>query len=236
MIRVAIVEDDNNYHQKYQELLKKYAEQNNVEFNIVDFYNGIDFLETFKGCYDLIIMDIELPGLNGIKTCESLRKIDPYVPIIVISYSSQYAVDGYLFNAIGYIVKPITEYDFFFTLNRSMKNIEENNNFSINITTKQMVRNIRISDIYFIEVSSHMLKIKTITEEIVIRDKIKKYEDLLKNHKFNRCDNSYLVNLRYCNDVDLKNNIIRINGETITISRSRKKMFLDDLVNYLGEK
>mgnify|MGYP002515621094 CR=1 FL=1 len=236
MIRVAIVEDDKKYHEICQKLLKQIGEKKKDSFAISDFYNGLDFLETFKANFDLIIIDIEMPQINGLEVSESVRKIDQFVPIIIISHSAQYADKGYKFNAFGYIVKPISEYDFAFVMDKAIRVIKNENKHYIVISNKSTIRKIDIDEIRHIEVSSHILKIKTANDVISIRDKIKKYEEILKQYHFVRCDNSYLVNLKYCSNVNLKDNTVKVDDEVLPISRSKKKAFLDNLTNYIGDE
>lgn len=234
-IKVCIIEDDEKYHKIVKDLIKKYGMKNNVNFNVEEFYNGIDFLETYKGNYDFIIMDIEMPQLNGIQICEELRKNDPFVPVIIISHSSQYAVKGYSVNAYGYVLKPIEEFDFHFLIDKVLAYIKEKEKNYIVLSTKTMMKKIDINDIYYLEVSSHVLRFKTRNDDIQIRAKIKDYEEKLLKYGFVRCDNSYLVNLKYCSNVNISESTININGEIITISRPKKKTFLEALTKYIGD-
>ena len=227
--------DDTRHFKIGNEFVKKYGMKNNVNFNVEEFYNGIDFLETYKGNYDFIIMDIEMPQLNGIEICEELRKNDPFVPVIIISHSSQYAVKGYSVNAYGYVLKPIEEFDFHFLIDKVLAYIKEKEKNYIVLSTKTMMKKIDINDIYYLEVSSHVLRFKTRNDDIQIRAKIKDYEEKLLKYGFVRCDNSYLVNLKYCSNVNISESTINIYGEIITISRPKKKTFLEALTKYIGD-
>ena len=67
MINIAIVEDE----KKYQELLISYFDNftssKGEKFHIVCFDNPVDFLTGYKSNYDIVLIDIELPDLNGIE-------------------------------------------------------------------------------------------------------------------------------------------------------------------------
>ena len=235
MIRIAIVEDDEKYHSICHKLLTDFDNQKKLGFVIHDFYSGFAFLENFKGNFDLVIMDVEMPQIDGLEVSRQIREIDKYVPIIIISHSAQYAIKGYKINAFGYIVKPIQEYDFTFVIEKAIKYIASENKNYIVVSSKSMIKKIDIDDICYIEVSSHILKIVTTNEEILIRDRIKKYDDILKDYCFARCDNSYLVNLKYCTNVDLKNCTVSIKNIVLPISRAKKKSFLEALTKYIGD-
>ncbi len=120
-------------------------------------------------------------------------------------------------------------------IEKAIKYIASENKNYIVVSSKSMIKKIDIDDICYIEVSSHILKIVTTNEEILIRDRIKKYDDILKDYCFARCDNSYLVNLRYCTNVDLKNSTVSIKNIVLPISRAKKKSFLEALTKYIGD-
>ena len=235
MIKIAIVEDDEKYHVVCHDLLIKYAENNKLEFDIHNFYTGFAFLDNFKGNYDLIIMDVEMPQIDGLEVSKLIREIDKDIPIIIISHSAQYAVKGYKVDAFGYIVKPIQEYDFDFIINKAINYIASEKKSFILVSSKSMIKKIDIDEIYYIEVNAHILKIVTSSGDIQVRDRIKKYEEILKKHNFERCDNSYLANLKYCSNVDIKNNTVNIKNTVLPISRSKKKSFLEALTKYIGD-
>lgn len=235
MIRIAIVEDDEKYHNICHKLLLDYVKEKEIKFHIQDFYNGFSFLDTYKGDFDLIIMDVEMPQIDGLEVSKQIRDIDKNVPIIIISHSSQYAIKGYKINAFGYVMKPIQTYDFYYVIEKAIKYISNEGNNFIVISSKSLIKKINTNDILYIEVNAHILNIITISEQLSIRDKIKKYEDILKEHNFVRCDNSYLVNLKYCENVDLTNNTLKVANYTLPISRSKKKNFLEELTKYIGE-
>lgn len=65
--------------------------------------------------------------------------------------------------------------------------------------------------------------------------KLKIMKKKLIKYGFVRCDNSYLVNLKYCSNVNISESTININGEKITISRPKKKAFLEALTKYIGD-
>lgn len=235
MIKIAIIEDDQEYHNICHQLLLEYKKDNEIDFIIHDFYNGISFLDAYKDNFDLIIMDIEMPQMNGLEVSKQIRKIDKSVPIIIISHSSQYAINGYLINAFGYVLKPIQPYDFYYVIEKAINYITNQSKDFIVISSKSLLKKINVTDILYIEIDAHILNIVTINENISIRESIKKYEEILKKYNFVRCNNSYLVNLKYCESVDFKNNILKIYNCYIPISRSKKKLFLEELTKYIGK-
>ena len=127
-------------------------------------------------------------------------------------------------------------FDFYFLLDKVINRISENEKDYLVISNKSRLKRIDTDDILYLEVSSHTIKIKTKEERIEVRGKIKDYEKKLSSDFFFRCSNSFLVNLKYCRNVNIGESTITIGDKIISISRPKKKEFLDFLAGYLKEE
>ena len=114
MIKVAIVEDEMKEREKLRSYFEKLEKEIGTLYLLSFFSDGDKFLFDFHyGLYDLVLMDIELSGKdNGITVSEKLRKIDTDVILVFMTNLAQYAIEGYKVNAVDYIVKPISYFDF----------------------------------------------------------------------------------------------------------------------------
>ena len=76
---------------------------------VVDTYtSGVKLLNAIEGIhYDLVILDIEMPELNGIDTAKHLRKIEEKTAIVFLTSHMEYALEGYEVNALRYLTKPV---------------------------------------------------------------------------------------------------------------------------------
>ncbi len=63
--------------------------------------------------FDIIILDMLMKPLNGIETARLIRKYDSEVPILIVTGTVEYAMDGYQVNAYRYILKPVDKAYFF---------------------------------------------------------------------------------------------------------------------------
>ena len=64
MLKIAILEDNTDQTKRLVEHLTKYGQENNVSFEISDFTNGLSFIQDFSPHWDIIFLDIEMPGLH----------------------------------------------------------------------------------------------------------------------------------------------------------------------------
>ncbi len=103
-MRIAIVEDEESATQELRVLFARYGKENNMEFSLDTFPDALKFLASYRADYDLVMLDIEMPFMNGMEGAEKLRKLDPYVPIVFVTNMRRYAVAGYKVNAIDFIM------------------------------------------------------------------------------------------------------------------------------------
>ena len=233
MIKAAIVEDDPRHVQNLEEYLKKYGEDHKTEFSVTVFGNGIDFLSRYDLSTDIVFMDIRMPHMNGMDCAKRLREMDAEVFLIFVTDMVQYAVHGYEVEAIGYMVKPIKYFPFSILLDKVLSRIESQEKNDILVTTKDYSRRIPLRDLCFVEISDHYLVYHTSSGEVREIGKMKDMEDKLSGHGFFRVSNSHLVNLRHVEGVE--EDAALVNGETVFISRRRKKEFLEALNDYMKE-
>ena len=108
MFRIAIVEDRPNDAERLQVALSQYAQDKQIEISCTVWGSAEAFLDQYKHQYEIIFMDIRLPGMDGMRAARHLREMDHTVLLVFLTTLAQYAVEGYEVEAIDYIIKPIT--------------------------------------------------------------------------------------------------------------------------------
>lgn len=150
---------------------------------------------------DLLFLDIEMPRLNGIDFIKSLA--NPPAIILTTAYRD-YALESYEINVIDYLLKPISFSRFFKAITKYLKTSTENTTAEIsNPTTKlsgsiyvySNKKNIKVyfDEILYIESIKDYVRIHTTKKNIISKDTISRYEELLPNSFF-RIHRSYIVN------------------------------------------
>ena len=74
MIRVAVMDDEPEVRERICLMTERVAAEAGEPVEIVSFENGLSFLGRYEKDFDLILMDIEMPGMNGMETAKALRK------------------------------------------------------------------------------------------------------------------------------------------------------------------
>ena len=232
-ISVAIVDDDNSVVDTLKSYLKKFsAEQGgNVTFQITEYNEGMDFITSYRANFDIVLMDIDMPKLDGMKTAEKLRAVDSFVVIIFVTNLSQFAVKGYEVGAQDFLVKPVSYANFALKIHRAVERLKLSKNEKIQIGEENGVHVVPSRSIKYVEIMGHSLIYHTAFGDIKSYGSLKKTEQIL-GKGFVRCNNCYLVNLAYVQEV--RDFVAVVDGKELVISRPRKKEFLKMLADYYG--
>jgi two-component system, LytTR family, response regulator len=191
------------------------------------FTNPIEALAYLQNqSVDLVFLDIEMEELSGL---QFLQMIPAEISVIIVSAYSQYAIDGYEYDAVGYLLKPVV-YEKFYALSQKVSRLklekrkpqktEISSGFSKYLFIKDdnvMVR-VDTSDILFVEGMRNYLSIHTSAKKYVTYSSMKSIEDLLSPDMFFRIQKSFIVALDKIDKIErnriyIKDKIIPI-GET----------------------
>ncbi len=233
MIHVAIVDDLEEERENLKQALDYVSSQRGVDFCIDEYPSAEAFFFSFKCQFDLIFLDIEMPGEDGISAAHRLRAIDSNVLLIFETKMAQFVLKGYEVDALDFLIKPIQKEEFLLKMSRPLNRLNRNKNSSILININGDMRSIRCESIYYISVNDHYVTYHTnegdLDEYISLGSALKK----VSQEKFIYASRQAIVNLRYVeaikgSECHLKNDI------KIEISRSQKKNFVKSFAVFLG--
>ena len=232
MIRVAIVEDENQWAETLTSYLGRYSSENKTPFEIVRFANADSFLDGYRAEYDIVFMDIGLPGTSGMEAAKKLREKDKSVALVFVTNMMQFAVGGYEVDAIDFIVKPMSYFTFAVKLKRVMDKIASKKETVLPIKTDTGTVNISSSELKYVEIMKHYAVWHTTDGNHRSRGALKDIEPLLTGCDFVRCNNCYLVNLKFVKGIS--GYTVNVGGEELLISHPKRRDFVRAVNNYLG--
>lgn len=232
MYHIAIVEDEAEFSAQLQEYLKKYQEENDVRFKVSVFSDGAEILEDYQQLYDIILLDIEMPRVNGMDAAEQIRKMDSDVTLMFITNMASYAIRGYEVGALDFVMKPINFYTFSMKLTRVLKRTKQKEQQQILLTLPDGVKKFGVNQIYYVEVQNRMLHYHTDAGEYVVRGTMQSVEQMLLPYPFIKCNHWYIVNLKHVSEV--RKNTAVVGGQELEVSRRNRTAFLKALTEYMG--
>ena len=170
---------------------------------------------------DLLLLDIEMPGMSGIELIKNLGKKSPF--IIFTTAKTNYAVDAFELNVVDYLVKPIELPRFLKAIDR-VKEATESEREQIEVKDKEFVfirdsgilKRITADEILYLEAMGDYVKVFTPQKFHIVHATLKSIEDKLPSLKFMRVHRSYIVAL---NKIDyIEEGVISINGTAIPVA------------------
>jgi len=170
---------------------------------------------------DLLLLDIEMPGMTGIELTKNLGKRSPF--IIFTTGKTDYAIDAFELNVIDYLVKPVEPGRFIKAVDRVKEAIESNKE-QVEVKDKEFVfvrdngilKRINADDILYLEAMGDYVKVFTTQKFHIVHATLKSIEEKLPSSKFMRVHRSYIVAL---NKIDfIEEGVININGTPVPVA------------------
>ena len=234
MIHIAICDDEEKFVCHMTALIRRDAAENSEEIKITAYYDGLELIEKYDITIDLIFLDIQMKLVDGLHAAERVRRLDGNVGIIFLTTLIQYGLEGYKYQAIDYIIKPMkyvrlkSELDGFI----ARRCLEKNP--SIYISNDSGKYKVLLNTLRYVETFNRNLMVHAEQENIICYKSMKEMTQELSAYHFVRCHSSYLVNLAYVKGVK-KLEITLITGETLPISQPKRKEFMEQLTEYWGD-
>ena len=235
MRNIAIVEDDNGDAKLLVSYIERYAAASGQDFKVWRFTNAADFLADYKDIYAVVFFDIQMPKMNGMDGAEELRKTDKTVSIIFITNLVQFAQKGYEVDAVGFLVKPVSYYDFSLKFRKALDLYVMNEEHCITVSRAGGLCRISTDKLMYVEIINHRLYYHLVDEVIEMTGVLSNVERDLAAYGFLRCNKCYLVNPKFI--VNVKGSDVEVGNRTLQISRPRRAAFLAELADwYAGAK
>lgn len=217
MYRAAIVDDRAEDLGFVENVLRKWADERKISLKIQLFPSAESFLFEFaeEKNFDILLLDIEMPGMDGVTMAKKIRKINETVQIIFISGYSDYISEGYEVSALHYLLKPVREEKLFEVLDRALNKIEKNEGFLELKASGELLR-IPYHEIKYIDVYQNYVTVHA-KEEYSLKRSL---SDLLKelDERFYKAGRSLAVNLDYVRRVS-KTEIKLSDGSVLPLPR-----------------
>lgn len=234
MYQILIVEDESAAAETLRDCIERYGREHGEQFQVSWLASAVDLDVDAPSGADLIFMDIDLPGVNGLNTAIELRRHDRATPLIFVTNLAQYAVRGYQADALDFIVKPFTYGAFAMRMDRAMEVMRRAARRSITVRSHDGLRIIAISDLVFIDVSGHNL-IYHLADggTFSVRDSLSHAIEGLGGPPFLRISSGCVINMGHVRGVH-DAEVTLSTGEKVWISRANKRRCLEEVSRFLG--
>lgn len=201
MLKTAFCDDDSAALHEIRILLDQYRAERNHEIECAFFQSPLELLAEIEhgARYDILFLDVMMPGESGIRAAAEVRRYDSCVKIIFLSSSSEYAVQSYTVGAFFYQLKPIWRESFFRLMDSAIADCEKEQENSLILQCKSGVTRIELRQLEYCEVVHRTLffhlrsgrVLESIGSMDALCQRLSGCENFLRPHR------SYLINLDY---------------------------------------
>lgn len=226
MLRIAICEDEEKYLELEKNIVSTYLKQKGLSYNVKGFSSCESLLEdkVQLEMFDLIILDVEMKGIDGISAAKIIREKNDEVQIAFVSAHMNYSTDGYHVRAIRYILKNKDDLEKYLQecLDRVLETIDQNEReLTFDFTIGK--RTLKVSDVVYLRSSGNYTVFEVSFESketYLLRSTLKKMTELMHAFDFVSVSSKETVNLCHIKSMS-RYSIVLDNGKVISISQKK---------------
>jgi len=236
VVTIGLCDDDKRELAFAEKAVNAYFSTHGKEVEIHKFDKPSDFLDSLsKTSYEVVLLDICMPGLTGIDVAREIRGSGTECSVIFLTTSREYAVEAFEVNAVQYLIKPYTQKSFDEALDKAFKNSAKSERYIVK-KVDGVMRRFSVDKIVLIESDKHYVEIITADGEVCrIRATIEDlFSDLQGFGNFAQPHKSYLVNMQYVKSVSSDG--VVVGDRTVPVSKGKYAEFKAEYVRFVFDK
>lgn len=227
-INIAVCDDSKETCAQVEKVLDAILRQKDIQHEIDVFYTGEGLCrELSRTSYDLIFLDIELPGMNGVETGKYIRNTvnDEKVQIAYISSKQGYAMELFDVRPIDFLIKPLSRDRLESIINKYVRITSPNQDRFTYKKSYDFYR-VKLSDVLFFKSDGRKVIIVMLNGKDEFYDTLNNVYSRVKNNKFLYVHKSVIVNYNFIKKYTYSR-VTMINGEEFKVSQSRQTIIRD---------
>ena len=225
MLSIAICDDDIQLTGSMERLVEKIAKRNFVDTDIEVFWDGKSLADAViaGNRFDIIYLDIEMSGEDGISAAKRIRQYDKNALIIYVTSHENHMKESFDVRPFQFLVKPVNEEQMEICFKAAYEDINSGD-FYFRCGYQRMNHKVPVRDILYFESKKRKVFIVTEKETFELYGKLNEIENSMKNCKvsFLRVHQSFLVNYKHVKGQSY-DYVVMDNGKEIPISEDRRK-------------
>lgn len=238
MLHIAICDDDALMISKVEELVKVFFRTHCIDIKVQSYQSSENLMYDLRDgfYYDLLLLDIEMPGIDGMGLAKSIHDNMPSARIIFITSHLEYAIEAYEFSIFRYIPKDRIDEKLSAALEDFYKLYRLERNEFYTIQVKNRIEQIAYRDIlYILKDGKYAVFYLTGGETKSVRRTLAQVFEKLGKEYFCFADRGCIVNLANVMGMD-ENGILLPNDQHITISRVNIPEFKTTMLRFWGKQ
>lgn len=219
-MRILICDDDKDMTTQLQRYIMNFFKSRKLESPKICCYHSGEALLSDAGSKDIVFLDIEMPGLNGIYVGKELKEKNQNTIIFIITSYVEYLDDAMRFHVFRYLSKPLDKQRLFQNMKDAIQ-LYNSTNIKMPIETKEGIYTCTASEIILIEAMKRTITIHTLSRDFVAKQNMEYWNKTLNMPCFFRTHRSFIINMKYVTDFD--HSLIHLYNDQYTAYLTKRK-------------
>jgi len=217
-LNCAIIDDNSTDARYISGIVKHWSVVADHTVRINEFGSAEEFLFQYEDekDYDILLLDIEMGGMNGVELAKKIRKDNVTVQMIFITGFPDFIAEGYEVSALHYLMKPVDTEKLCGVLDKAVCNLGKYER-RLCVTFDRQTVFVPLRQIMYIEAQKQYVQIYTADTDYRMKESLSNVEKQVDEYIL-KCHRSFLVNLRYVAQIK-SNCVVLKNGVEVPISR-----------------
>lgn len=233
MLKIGLCDDSAEARFTLRALLERRLEETGREPTCYEFSSGEGVLQWLKKHpqeLDVLFLDIEMPGINGMETAHRIRQTDADLMLIFVTGFADYVFDGYAVGALDYIVKPVHPDKLDAVVKRMLGVLELRAPDTYSFKNTEGMFRVPRRDIHYLQSEGRQVHLVTAAHTYTFYEKLDAVQAEL-GDAFVRIHQRYLVR---CGAVDsFTGDHVTVGGRTLPVSRSQRPLVMEAIADHL---
>lgn len=231
-LKIAICDDEAGQREYLRDVVTAWAKKNRHGADVREYESAKSFLFDYgeEKDFDILLLDIEMPEINGIELAKTVRAENSTVQIVFVTGYYEYFSDGFDVSALHYLIKPVNEGRLCPVLDKAVSNLAYRQR-SVLLSTSEGDVKISIGDIMYLESEGVYVVVHAVNQKYRVRNTLAKLSQQL-DGTFFKVHRSFVVGLKYVKMIS-RTQITMINGDVLPISRRLYDDVHAALIKYL---
>lgn len=231
-MRIAICDIDKNFVLKIKNAIYHYADVNRFDI-VVDCYNSGEKLLESKTTYNLIFLEYNLSGINGLETAKKIKNIYQNTTIIFMSGDTSFVFEAFKVSPFRFLKKPIKSHQFSEALDSYFKKIGKE--CPLWIKSHDQTFCLSTEEVLFLEADNKHCYVHLKNERLECNKTMARVFEVLPKNHFSKINRAFVVNLDYITNYSHEELKLK-NGVLLPISRNFQKSFKEEYRRFCSPK
>ena len=235
MLKIAVVEDQTEVRESLCQFIRQYAGEQGLQAEVKPFADGAVIAEGYQPGYDIIFLDVEMPGMNGFELAEKIREHSPEACLIFLTSHTELAMEGYEVRAFAYLPKSLAGEKIRPALQRFLDEYKKKKKKAYLIETPSRFERVEYDEIIYLYREKKYAVLVLQDRQVHVRKSLRVVFEELDSENFMFIERGFVVNIEHIlrlADRDLTMG----NGDVLPVGRTYLKTVKRMLLHFWKDR